>query len=349
MKKINVNYVQKCLNYKFENIDLLYQAFIRRSYSREHGGENNESLELLGDSILYLFVTKYLFERFGSMKSENPYDFDFKKDRDQFWVSNNFTEKELSIIRQKLIEGEYLAARIESMDLKDYMKLGKLERKKHEENLMKTKADLFEALLGAIAIDCNWDYEIIQNSVDYMLDIDNYMSKNLVTDDNYILLIEQWNKKEYGASPYYELKHNDDNSYFAYVTITTESGEKTFEGDGKNKTIAKNDAARKAYDYLDIHDELYSIRDEMPESITVDNSVAHLNELSQKGFFSTPEYSYGDEQLFDSDGDPYWKCTCIIQSKSLRETAYASTKSKAKMYAAFLVLNSIFGLEDDDE
>ena len=45
MEKVVVNMVQAQIGYTFQNLDLLRQAFIRRSYTEEHGGENNEVLE----------------------------------------------------------------------------------------------------------------------------------------------------------------------------------------------------------------------------------------------------------------------------------------------------------------
>ena len=46
--------VQGQIGYDFKNIDLLNQAFTRRSYSEENGGENNEVLEFIGDKVLDL-------------------------------------------------------------------------------------------------------------------------------------------------------------------------------------------------------------------------------------------------------------------------------------------------------
>ena len=52
MEKVVVNMVQAQIGYTFQNLDLLRQAFIRRSYTEEHGGENNEVLEFIGDKAL---------------------------------------------------------------------------------------------------------------------------------------------------------------------------------------------------------------------------------------------------------------------------------------------------------
>ena len=52
----------------FKNLDLLNQAFTRRSYSEENGGENNEVLEFIGDKALDFAVIKLLIDKYGKMK-----------------------------------------------------------------------------------------------------------------------------------------------------------------------------------------------------------------------------------------------------------------------------------------
>ena len=52
--------VQGQIGYDFENLDLLQQAFTRRSYTAENGGENNEVLEFIGDKALDFMVVKLL-------------------------------------------------------------------------------------------------------------------------------------------------------------------------------------------------------------------------------------------------------------------------------------------------
>ena len=54
--------IQSIIGYRFRNPDLLEQAFIRRSYSEENGGENNEVLEFIGDKALDLAVIRVLTE-----------------------------------------------------------------------------------------------------------------------------------------------------------------------------------------------------------------------------------------------------------------------------------------------
>ena len=219
MDKEQEKFIQERINYQFDNVDLLHQAFTKNSFAKENRCESNENLELIGDSILYMYVTKYLTDRFGYLKSDYNDEFDYGKDWDEYCMENNYDQADLTKIRQNLIERDYLATRIDKMGIKDYLYLGKGDAKKHEENTIKVKCDLFEAILGAIAIDSGWDQEALQNSVEFMLDIDKFLQQNLDSDDNYMMLLQQWNQKEYGVPPKYEVVRNNDGTLTAYVEI----------------------------------------------------------------------------------------------------------------------------------
>lgn len=61
----NQERIQDMIGYEFNNQELLEQAFTRRSYSMENGGEDNEVLEFIGDAALNMVVVKILSEEFG--------------------------------------------------------------------------------------------------------------------------------------------------------------------------------------------------------------------------------------------------------------------------------------------
>ena len=70
MEKEDLIFIQDQIGYKFENTALLQQAFTRRSYSKEYGGEDNEVLEFIGDKVLDLIVVKLLTEQYGCFISD---------------------------------------------------------------------------------------------------------------------------------------------------------------------------------------------------------------------------------------------------------------------------------------
>ena len=63
MDNKDLSFIQDQIGYSFRNTDLLQQAFVRKSYSAEKGGQNNEVLEFIGDKVLDLMVVRLLTEK----------------------------------------------------------------------------------------------------------------------------------------------------------------------------------------------------------------------------------------------------------------------------------------------
>src|SRR5437016_5207841 len=96
--------IEAKLGYQFQNRSLLALAFIHRSYINEHKdvNEHNERLEFLGDSILGLLVSDYLYRNLP-----------------------NIPEGELSALRSKLVDASSCVNYIQKLDLEKYLLLGK--------------------------------------------------------------------------------------------------------------------------------------------------------------------------------------------------------------------------------
>ena len=350
MKELNehLDDVQRQISYWFNNIDLLFQAFTRRSYSEENGGENNEVLEFVGDRVLDFYVTKILMDRFGYTKS-NLDDFDPEEDNDEFVVDTYTNEGSLTIIKKKLVNKKMLAHRIEKLGFKEYLFMGKGDIQQHKENEDSVKEDLFEAILGAIAIDSEWNPDELENSVNFMLNMDHFLTNGLTEENDYVGLVQQWNQKENGEVPEYEFEELYNGGFRAYLVLNTQRGPRRYHADGDNKSEARANVAEYAYNDLDEHDELFTIMDELPEELTLDNAINTLQELAQKGYVSMPVYFLPEEQYYDNNGNPRWVAKCAIRSHAIEETAYATSKKVAKKYAAYLCICNICGLVDQYE
>ena len=344
MKNLNdyVEDVERQIEYTFENIDLLFQAFTRRSYSQENGGENNEVLEFIGDRVLDFYVTKILMDRYGYITDDT--------DEEEFAVELYDDEGSLTEIKKKLVNKKMLAHRIDILGFTEFLFMGKGDIQQHKEDEPSVKEDLFEAILGAIAIDSGWDEEALENSVQVMLNIDYYLDNGLSDEEDYVALIQKWNQKENGEVPVYEFESLDDGGYKVYLKLDTERGSITYCAIGYNKSVARRNVAEMAYIDLDQNDELFTIMDELPEDLGLENSINVLQELAQKGYISMPEYHFDDEhRYYDNEGNPKWICDCIVESENFIQTAYASSKKIAKKYAAYLAICKICGLEDKYE
>jgi ribonuclease-3 len=169
--------VQKKIGYWFDNEDLLLQAFTRSSYSSQHGGENNEVLEFLGDRVLDFYVVKVIADRFGFVKSQSDY-YDEENDLDEYCIVAHKNEADFTELKKQIVSNETLAKTIDKLGLFKYMYLGDtdLENPKFKDNLIKVKADLFEAILGSVAIDSDWNQDELQNVVEFMLQIDDFLA-----------------------------------------------------------------------------------------------------------------------------------------------------------------------------
>lgn len=123
----------KKLGITFNNINLLIEALTHRSYLNEHReytGSHNERLEFLGDAVLELAVTDFLFKKFPAK-----------------------TEGELTSYRAALVNTVSLAESAQLLDINEYLLLSKGEAKDTGRAREVILADAFEAIIGAVYLD----------------------------------------------------------------------------------------------------------------------------------------------------------------------------------------------------
>lgn len=118
------------LGYKFKNTELLKTALTHSSYANEHRCKSYERMEFLGDSVLGLIVSTFLFEK---MKSVD--------------------EGDLSRLRASLVCEESLAEEAKKIGLGEYILLGNGEERSGSRERASILSDAFEATLGAVFLD----------------------------------------------------------------------------------------------------------------------------------------------------------------------------------------------------
>ena len=161
--------VQKETGYMPRSSALLSQTFRRSSFAAETGTTSNEIFEFLGDHILSYYVVKIITDRCGSLGLMNDYTFRIHEGK--------FTQ-----IKQSLVNNEALAEITNRWGLAKYLRLGRSDLKNDVINERKVLADLFEAVLGAIAIDCNHDTKILERVVKKALDLDTKITTMIESD-----------------------------------------------------------------------------------------------------------------------------------------------------------------------
>lgn len=329
MENDALNFVQEQIEYWFENEKLLRQAFTRKSYSEEHSGAyHNEVLEFYGDKVLDFIVTKKFAYRFGELTRNGKY-------------SSEKNEGQLTDLKKRLVNKKMLAHRIDILGFKDALLMGKGDVEQKAQDDLSVKEDLFEAILGTVAIDCNWELTTLEDVVDKMIDIEHYVNNGIQEKQNYVDEIQQWCQKKYFDLPHYEFKEKRDE--FECLLWLSEDW-KPFRGLGLSKREARMEAAEEAYQYLEEYDMLILPIDEVGEP-DIERAINQLQELSQKGYIG--EVSYEFFESHDDNGNPIWKCNCSVEDEERYYWAENSSKKQAKKIAAFHMLRYILNTEDE--
>lgn len=138
---------------------LLNQTFTRSSFSAEQGGENNEILEFIGDQVLNYYVVKIIAKQYGALNYEGDYSFRVRQ--------NRFT-----MLKQIFVNNEALAKIIDEWGFAQYLIVGKSDYLNEVDKETKVKADLFESILGAIAVSSDWNSHVLEKAVGKMLGIE---------------------------------------------------------------------------------------------------------------------------------------------------------------------------------
>lgn len=355
---------QQIGNYEFKNHMLLKQAFVRRSYSEENGGENNEVLEFIGDKVLDICVIRYLIGRYGTdlhWQDKIPKSFRTPEKPREF--ISKLDEGELTKIKQRMVSKNALADRIDELDLARFLIMGKGDTEKNLDDEPSVKEDLFESIIGAVALDSNWDFEKLQQVVEVMLCPDSFLPD--VDELDYVGLIYDWDANVVNSVPYFMYFDGGVSRhwYFREENVVYSDPRGTynlnncnhacqvkirddlprFESYGTSKNEARKNACKAAYEYLEKNGYLLGIKDEIDEP-SLEMAINQLEILARRGYFPLPEYDY--VETHDSNGNPLWSVRCYIDEYGYFESV-ASSKKQAKKLAAYNMLLDV--LENYDE
>lgn len=223
--------IQNIINYYFNDIKLLNTSLTHSSYANENkmsNNENNERLEFLGDVVVNLIVSEYLYKRF-----------------------NELPEGELTKKRAAVVCESSLAFAARKIVLGDYLLLGKGEETTGGRNRESILADAFEALTGAIYID-----EGLNSTREFLLgmfeqEVIYALSKGNLFIDYKTELQEMLQKKTKSKIEYeVEKEVGPDHNKKFYMNVIVES-KVIGSGMGRNKKEAEQMAAKEALYRMD--------------------------------------------------------------------------------------------------
>ncbi len=317
MHNNDIKVIQEKIGYRFNNIALLKQAFIRKTYSEEKGGFNNEVLEFIGDAALNAATVKILVEIYGQIDKETN---QFNPIMDEGAYTN---------ARKKLVEKQTLSLKMEELGFNQYLVLGKGDIKIDVKDDNSVKEDLFEAIIGAVALDCKWNYATIVKVVKKMLQPEKLLKQKAETiDENYIGLVQVWSQKKSGKLP--EYTHEKRDKEYS-VTLKIPTIKRTFNVHDISLKKAKAIAAKQGYNYLKRNDLLPNIQKAL-RYINYQKATGQLLEISQKKYISKPIFNL--KKVGTLLGGENWLCICTIESEKIRVEKIGQSKVEAKKIAS---------------
>ena len=213
--------LEDIIGYSFKNKDLLKLAMTHSSYANEHNNsklENNERLEFLGDAVLELTVSSFLYNEY-----------------------KNVNEGELTKTRASMVCEPTLFLCAQDIKLSDYILLGKGEEATGGRKRPSIVSDAMEALIGAIYLDSGIDSakEFITKFI--LKDIEN---KKLFYDSKTIL--QEITQGKHMGDISYELISEEGPDHNKIFNVALKIGDKIVEkGCGKTKKAAEQEAAYK--------------------------------------------------------------------------------------------------------
>lgn len=218
----NFTKLEKILEVTFEDKAMLLSAITHRSYLNEHRNatqEHNERLEFLGDAVLELVVTDYLYKKFP----EKP-------------------EGELTAVRAALVNTVSLADASQKLGLNEFLLMSKGEAKDTGRARQFILANAFEACIGAIYLDQGYDsaHQFIANQL--FEKTDRIVDKRLWQDAK--SRFQELAQEKVSVTPTYDMISQEGPDHDRMFTIGVYlKNEKVAEGQGRSKQEAEQDAA----------------------------------------------------------------------------------------------------------
>jgi ribonuclease-3 len=222
---IDFSQFERKTNIVFNDKKLLEQAFIHRSYINENTGSklsHNERLEFLGDAVLELIVTDYLYSKYP--------------DRD---------EGDLTAYRSSLVNAVIIGEVALALGMNEYLLLSKGEAKDIGKARGYILANTYEAYVGAVYLDRGYDVARDFIAKTLFNKIDKIVAKKLWRDPK--SLVQEKSQEYLNVTPAYRVVSESGPDHDKHFTIGIFFADELIaEGKGKSKQEAEQDAAHKA-------------------------------------------------------------------------------------------------------
>ena len=217
MKKLEEN-----IGYTFKNKELLKKALTHTSYAYEHNLESNEKLEFLGDAILEVTISKYLYKNYPNLR-----------------------EGEMTKVRASVVCEKSLYEIAKKHNFSEFLNLGKSEIANHGKERPAILADSVEAVIAAIYLDSSMENaeKFILNNLKQSVEI---ASKHVGMKDYKTVLQEKLQTGGTVNIEYITIEEKGPDHDKSFTVELKVNGQVKTYGTGKSKKEAEMQAAKKA-------------------------------------------------------------------------------------------------------
>ncbi|NCS98576.1 ribonuclease III [Candidatus Parcubacteria bacterium] len=221
---MDYNKIEEKIGVKFNDRNMLIQAFTHRSFLNENKDKelkHNERLEFLGDAVLELVTTDYLFRTFPDRH-----------------------EGDLTSFRAALVNTQSISDAATNLGFNDYLRLSKGESKDVGRARSYILANTFESVIGAIYIDQGYDAAAKFIAETLLPSIDQIIKEGTWIDAKSKL--QEVVQEKHSLTPSYETIKEEGPDHDKNFTVAVYFGDKEIDtGSGKSKQEAEQDVARK--------------------------------------------------------------------------------------------------------
>lgn len=303
MTILDVSFVEEMIGYEFKNKKLLQQAFVKPSCTKASDGKilNYQVLEFLGDAVLNLSVVYDLINQKSCFTNDGQFNSNYNE--------NDLTKDKIKIVRNSNLE-ECSNFWGFSRYLQKTKGFGFADKKTK-------KGDEVESILGAIAIDSDWNLKELYK-----------VCKNLLTFDskktNYCQRLISFAQHDDEKRIKFVLNKNEiENSSTSFLATVYLKESKTFSAIASTELDSKNEACKIALAHSKTYKEFY-------KEMQNDKPLDLLNCLHQKNIIDKPVFSYKEEKN-ELTGDSCWLSELSFATSNKKYSAKGKTKADAKL------------------
>lgn len=320
MNSTTIKNIENVIQYEFNNKNLLSQAFL---FDIDGNNEtiSNTPLMIIGKRSINFSLVSLLSEYYGSVSKGKPYKY-------------SIGTEQINNILDNLESKDFYRNSISVLGLSQYIEA------LSEGEIECADRKLFDALIGAITVDSNFDTKVVGKILSFMLDIDYWLDNGFDNlDENPTIKIYNYTISANIDQPSYNYKKQKDEfgNLFFKCGLKLSSIEEEFVGVGSTASEARTNACSACYTYLEDNKLIADIKKDAGD-FNVENAMDTLDNLALKGYFMLADYD-------TEEAKEGYKSTIKIDDIDNQFVGFDADKHLARSKAAYKMLCYLVGYE----